>query len=85
MAGSLGSQQNNSISPIPRQEFEGSFDEYIAWCKEDGVEPRTPYSGELTVRVGSELHGTAAAAAEGMDINSWIVRALRAASGSVPR
>ena len=70
-----------------RQEFERSIDEYLAWCEEDGVEPKKPFSGKLNVRLGSELHGTvaAAAAAEGMSINSWIVRALRAASGSVPR
>ncbi|MXY71053.1 MAG: type II toxin-antitoxin system HicB family antitoxin [Acidobacteriia bacterium] len=70
-----------------RQEFERSIDEYLAWCEEDGVEPKKPFSGKLNVRLGSELHGmvAAAAAAEGMSINSWIVRALRAASGSVPR
>ena len=68
-----------------RQDFERSIEECLAWCNEDGVEPRNPYSGELTTRVGSELHGTVAAAAEGMRINSWIVRALRAASGSVAR
>lgn len=70
-----------------RQEFERSIDEYLAWCEEDGVEPKKPFSGKLNVRLGSELHGTVAAAAaeEGMSINSWIVRALRAASGPVPR
>ncbi len=70
-----------------RQEFERSIDEYLAWCEEDGVEPKKPFSGKLNVRLGSELHGrvAAAAAAEGMSINSWIVRALRAASASVPR
>lgn len=67
-----------------RQEFERSIDEHLAWCEEDGVEPRKPFSGKLNVRLGSELHGAVAAAAEGISINSWIVRALRAASGSVP-
>ena len=28
-----------------RREFERSVDEYIGWCEEDGVEPRTPGSG----------------------------------------
>ena len=69
-----------------RQEFERSIDEYLAWCEEDGVEPKKPFSGKLHVRLGSELHGAVAeaAAGEGMSINSWIVRALRAASGPVP-
>lgn len=70
-----------------RQEFERSIDEYLAWCKEDGVEPKKPFSGKLNLRLGSELHAkvAAVAAAEGVSINSWIVRALRAASGSMPR
>ena len=70
-----------------RQEFERSIDEYLAWCEEDGIEPRRPFSGKLNVRLGSELHGAVAeaAAADGMSINSWIVQALRAATGSAPR
>ena len=66
-----------------RQEFERSVDEYLAWCEEDGVEPRRPFSGRLNVRLGSELHAVvaSAAAAEGVSINSWIVQALRAESG----
>ena len=70
-----------------RREFERSTDEYLAWCAEDGVQPRKPFSGKLNVRLGSELHGVVAesAAADGMSINSWIVQALRAATGLVPR
>lgn len=66
-----------------RREFERSVEEYLAWCKEDGVEPRRPFSGRLNVRLGSELHATvaAAAAARGVSINSWIVQALRDTAG----
>ena len=62
-----------------REEFHCSIDEYLAWCEEDGVEPRRPFSGKLNVRLGSELHAAvaAAAAARGMSINSWIVGAVR--------
>ncbi len=69
-----------------RREFERSIDEYLAWCEEDGVEPRKPFSGKLNVRLGSELHGAVASAAaeEGMSINSWIVEALREAAGAPP-
>lgn len=70
-----------------RQEFERSIDEYVAWCEEDGEEPRKPFSGKLNVRLGSELHGAVASAAaeEGMSINSWIVAALREAAGAPTR
>ena len=66
-----------------RREFERSIDEYLAWCEEDGVEPRRPFSGRLNVRLGSELHATvaAAAAASGVSINAWIVQALRETAG----
>ncbi len=65
-----------------RREFERSIDEYLAWCEEDGIEPRRPFSGKLNVRLGSELHWAvaSAAAAEGLSINSWIVEALRGAT-----
>ena len=64
-----------------RREFERSVDEYLEWCKEDGVEPRKPFSGKLNVRLGSELHAAVvtAAKAEQVSINSWIVSALREA------
>lgn len=69
-----------------RREFERSVDEYLKWCEEDGVEPRRPFSGKLNLRLGSELHAlvAAAAAANQMSINSWIVRALRGSIGVRP-
>ena len=69
-----------------RREFERSVDEYLTWCEEDGVEPRRPFSGKLNLRLGSELHAlvAAAAAANRMSINSWIVRALRGSVGTKP-
>ena len=35
-----------------RREFHKSIDAYIASCKEDGIEPRNPFSGKLNVRLG---------------------------------
>ena len=39
-----------------RREFRRSIDEYLASCREDGVEPRKPFSGKLNVRLGPDLH-----------------------------
>ncbi len=66
-----------------RKEFECSVDEYLAWCEEDGVEPRKPYSGKLNLRLGSELHAAVASAAmtERVSINAWIVQTLRQTTG----
>ena len=61
-----------------RHEFQVSIEEYLAWCKEDGVEPRRPFSGKLNLRLGSDLHQRVAALAaqSGMSINGWIKNAL---------
>ncbi len=67
-----------------RGAFERSVDEYLAWCAEDGVEPRRPFSGKLNLRLGSRLHALVAAAAADshVSINTWIVDAIRGAIGA---
>lgn len=61
-----------------RAEFHRSIDEYLLSCKEDGVEPRRPFSGRLNVRLGQELHHRVARAAaeSGVSLNRWIQHAL---------
>ena len=60
------------------REFRISVDEYLATCEEDGVEPRKPFSGKLTLRLGATLHQRVAASAmrSGMSINEWIKHVL---------
>ncbi len=57
-----------------KREFQTSVEDYLAWCKEDGVEPLKPFSGKLVLRLGPELHQRVAASAmrKGMSINGWI-------------
>ena len=61
-----------------KREFRVSIDDYLAWCEEDGVEPRRPFSGNLNLRLGSDLHRQVAveAAANRISINEWIKRTL---------
>ncbi len=61
-----------------QNEFHSSVDEYLTSCKEDGVEPRKPFSGKLNVRLGPDLHQRVAYSAveSGMSLNSWIMQAL---------
>ena len=47
----------NDVEGLKR-EFRISIDEYLAWCKEDGVEPVKPYSGEINLSLGPKLHHT---------------------------
>ena len=68
-----------------KREFRISIDEYLTSCKELGIEPVRPFSGELRVRLGSELHQRAAVAATiaGVSLNAWIKQAVEtAANGS---
>ena len=61
-----------------QHEFRRSIDEYLASCREDGIEPRKPFSGKLNVRLGPDLHQRVArsAAESGLSLNNWIRQAL---------
>ena len=63
---------------ILRKELRISIDEYLASCKEDGVAPRKPFSGNLHLRLGTDLHQRVAVSAtqSGMSMNSWIRQVL---------
>ena len=61
-----------------RREFYKSIDDYLAWCEEDGVEPRRGFSGKLNLRLGPDLHREVSveAAANNLSINEWITRTI---------
>jgi predicted HicB family RNase H-like nuclease len=40
--------------------FHDSVNDYLDWCKKDGIEPEKPYSGRFNVRIPPELHRQAA-------------------------
>ena len=64
-----------------KKDFEESIDFYLRDCIEDGVEPETPYSGKLVLRMTSEMHREAAEKAEklGVSLNKFIKQAISAA------
>jgi predicted HicB family RNase H-like nuclease len=55
-----------------------SIDDYLDWCREDGVEPETSYSGRFNVRLSPDLHQKLAAAAQQqrMSINRCVEMAV---------
>ena len=57
-----------------RKEFRVSIDDYLAWCKEDGVEPQRPFAGSLNLQLDAELHRRVAisAARNCKSIDDWI-------------
>ena len=60
--------EGETISEL-KSDFEGAIDDYLASCKDRGVEPSKPYSGKLG------MVATAAANA-GTTINEFINRAV---------
>lgn len=59
-------------------EFRASVDDYLEWCKKDGISPEKPYSGRFNVRLLPELHQRAAIAASrlNMSLNSFIQKSV---------
>lgn len=46
------------------QSFHDSVDEYLEFCAARGRQPEKPYSGEVALRLPSDLHRESTAAAE---------------------
>ena len=61
-----------------KREFKISIEEYLASCREDGVEPLKPSSGKLHLNLGPSLHSkvTLLAMEDGVDVDQWIKKAL---------
>ena len=49
--------------------FHEAVDDYLLTCEEIGREAEKPFSGTFNVRIGRELHGKAAMAANAADMN----------------
>jgi predicted HicB family RNase H-like nuclease len=69
--------QGTTVKEIERA-FKDSINDYIAWCKEDGVEPEKPYSGKFNIRLSPELHRQAAVLAKKkrVSLNSFVEKAI---------
>jgi predicted HicB family RNase H-like nuclease len=65
--------------------FHEAVDDYLATCETVGKEPQKPYSGNLMLRVGTEVHSRAALAAElsGKSLNQWSEEVLASAAEKI--
>ena len=74
------SYEGDSVSALS-EDFRSSVDEYLAFCKERGIEPEKPFRGSFNVRIDTELHRKAAlaASARGISLNALVEDALRQA------
>ena len=70
--------QGESVGEL-KKAFEDSVDDYLQWCKEDGVSPEKPYSGRLNLRLSPETHKKAAinAKKKGISLNNILKRQSR--------
>jgi predicted HicB family RNase H-like nuclease len=59
-----------------------SLEEFLAICREKGVEPFRTFSGKFNVRLDPRVHETAvvAAAASGKSLNEWVAETLEQAA-----
>ena len=59
--------------------FHDSVDDYLEWCKADGIEPEKPYSGKFNVRLTPLFHSQVAIAARkmNMSLNSFVEKSLQ--------
>lgn len=58
--------------------FHQAVDDYLAYCKEEGIHPNKSYSGLLNIRISPEIHSRIASCATeaGITINAYIKRTL---------
>lgn len=58
--------------------FHEAVNDYLAYCEEEGIQPRKSYSGLLNVRLTPEIHSHVAMLAQraGISINAFIKQAL---------
>lgn len=63
------------------EEFHKAVEDYLAFCKEQGISPKKSYTGTLNIRISPATHNAIAdyAAESGITINAFIKRALERA------
>ncbi len=58
--------------------FKDSIDDYLNWCKEDGVEPETPYFDSFDLEISPELYKKIAVQAmeKHISVNQFVEQAV---------
>jgi predicted HicB family RNase H-like nuclease len=69
--------QGTSVKEIEKS-FKESIDDYITWCRDEGVSPEKPYSGKFNLRISPKLHREAAIASNKMNLslNRFVEKAI---------
>lgn len=66
-------------------EFQRAVDDYLETCSTLGKSPVKPFTGTFQIRVGEELHRSAAiqAKTEGVSLNEWVGHAIQSRLAAV--
>jgi len=69
--------EGDSVKKLER-DFKAAVDSYLSFCKKEKVEPETPFSGNIILRMPSELHQQLAIKAlkKNKSLNSLIINEL---------
>jgi|DewCreStandDraft_4_1066084.scaffolds.fasta_scaffold179438_1 predicted HicB family RNase H-like nuclease len=69
--------QGRSVAEL-EEALKDSVEVYLSHCQRKGKQPDKPYSGEIKLRLGPELHRevATAATASGLSLNAWMKQAL---------
>lgn len=61
------------------KDFHGAIDDYLNFCKEEGIEPEKAYKGSFNIRISPELHKQIAVCAisNQVSLNSLVEKALQ--------
>jgi predicted HicB family RNase H-like nuclease len=64
-----------------KSKFSSAIDDFLLQCKEEGLKPEKPASGQLMLRVPPELHHAALITAQsnGLSLNQWAVQTFEQA------
>lgn len=69
--------EGESVSELTSA-FHEAVDDYLAYCKDEGIEPDKSYTGNLNVRLTPTIHRQIAILAKqaGMSINAYIKKVM---------
>ena len=54
-AGTVISYEGVTVAEL-RADFEGAVNDYLAYCEENGIQPKRSYTGTLSIRISPETH-----------------------------
>lgn len=76
--------QGRTVDELERA-FRDSVEDYVEFCRQRGVDPGKPYTGEFIVRADADLHKRVATAARRAkkSLNAWVVEALDEAAAKL--